>query len=191
MDSQKEQKPPPAKTRMTWQRAVAIVFALAVMVAFAFFLDKIPIGLGYLSVFLINLMGSGTVILPVPAIAVVCLAIKTLNPWLVGITAGVASAMGELTGYTLGYGGEVLIDENPVYQRFKGYMKRYGFWTILVLAIIPNPLFDMAGMAAGALRFPLSRFLVAALIGKTVRMIGVAWVCYYSLDFVLKLMGEQ
>jgi membrane protein DedA with SNARE-associated domain len=35
---------------------------------------------------------------------------------------------------------------------------------------------DVAGIAAGALRMPLPRFLVACLAGKTVRFIGLAWV---------------
>lgn len=188
MDSREKTSKPqaPAKTRLTWTRAAAIVLALAAMVAFALFQEQVRQyrELGYLTVFLINLMGSGTVILPVPALLIVYLAGETLIPWVVGVVAGVASALGELTGYMLGYGGGVLIDENPVYRKFEGFMKRYGFWTILVLAIIPNPLFDMAGMAAGALRFPLSRFLIAALIGKTLRMIVVAYAGYYSLGFV-------
>ncbi|MBI2845751.1 MAG: VTT domain-containing protein [Chloroflexi bacterium] len=180
----KAQAPP--KTRFTWRRAAAVLFALAVIVAFAFFQDEVRKyqELGYLGLFLINLMGSGTIILPVPALLSVYLAGETLNPWLVGVVSGAASAIGELTGYLLGFGGGVLIDENPVYQKFYDFMKRYGFWTILVLAIIPNPLFDMAGMAAGALRFPVSRFLIAAFIGKTVRMIAVAYAGYYSLGFV-------
>lgn len=183
--SDKATKTPP-RTRLTWTRAAAILFALGVMVAFAFFQDQIQKyqGLGYLGLFLINLMGSGTIVLPVPALLSVYLAGETLTPWLVGVVAGAASALGELTGYMLGFGGGVLIDENPVYQRFYNFMVRYGFWTILVLAVIPNPLFDMAGMAAGALRFPMSRFLLAALIGKTIRMIAVAYAGYYSLGFV-------
>ena len=45
-------------------------------------------------------------------------------------------------------------------------MCRFGDATVFVMAAIPNPLFDVAGMAAGSLRFPLWRFLLAAFLGK-------------------------
>ncbi|MCJ7626574.1 MAG: VTT domain-containing protein, partial [Anaerolineaceae bacterium] len=48
---------------------------------------------------------------------------------------------------------------------------KFGDLTILVLALIPNPLFDMAGITAGALKMPISRFLIWCCLGKILKML--------------------
>jgi len=45
-------------------------------------------------------------------------------------------------------------------------MEKYGFWTVLFCASIPNPLFDLAGIACGHLRIPFKIFFSACFIGK-------------------------
>ncbi len=45
---------------------------------------------------------------------------------------------------------------------------------IFVLALVPNPLFDIAGIAAGALRVPVIGYLAAAAGGKVIKNIIVA-----------------
>ena len=59
---------------------------------------------GYLGVFLASLIGSATIILPVPSFALVIAAGSQLDPLWVGIISGAGAAIGELTGYGLGYG---------------------------------------------------------------------------------------
>ena len=59
---------------------------------------------GYLGLFVINLIGSATIIFPVPAFVVVFAMGAVLNPWLVGIVSGAGCALGELTGYAIGRG---------------------------------------------------------------------------------------
>ena len=52
---------------------------------------------------------------------------------------------------------------------------KIGMLTIFVLAILPLPLFDIAGMAAGVLKMPLPKFLIATLGGKLIKM----WLAAY------------
>ena len=59
--------------------------------------------------------------------------------------------------------------------------KRWRDLAILVLATIPNPLFDLAGMASGALRIPVTRFLFFCWIGKTIKMLLFAYAGATSL----------
>ena len=59
---------------------------------------------GYLGVFLASLIGSATIILPVPSFALVIAAGSQLDPLWVGVISGTGAAIGELTGYGLGYG---------------------------------------------------------------------------------------
>ena len=182
----------PARWRFpaTIKRFLAFLLAFSITVFIFLFRDRLAgyERYGHLGVFLVNLLGSGTVILPVPALLVVYLGGGVWHPLLVGLVGGLASALGELTGYLLGYSGQGLIENQTLYTRMEGWMRRNGFLTILILSIIPNPVFDVAGMAAGALRFPLRLFFLSALIGKSVKMITLAYAGFYSLTFVERLI---
>ena len=47
-------------------------------------------------------------------------------------------------------------------------LQRYGFWAIVLFASIPNPLFDLAGLACGHFLIPFWTFFGATVIGKAV-----------------------
>ena len=61
---------------------------------------------------------------------------------------------------------------------------------IIVLAFIPNPLFDLAGMASGALKLPIWKFLLACAIGKIIKMLMFAYAGYYSIGWLTKWFGR-
>lgn len=136
---------------------------------------------GYLGIFLTTLIGSATVVLPVPALAIVYVAGSIWNPILVGLVAGLGDALGESTGYLAGYAGHGLIEDAPLYRRFEKWMLRNGFLTIFFLSVIPNPVFDLAGVAAGASQFPGRWFFLATWMGKTIKDTAIALAGYYSV----------
>jgi uncharacterized membrane protein YdjX (TVP38/TMEM64 family) len=68
------------------------------------------------------------------------------------------------------------------------WMKRRGSIVIFVLAFVPNPLFDLAGAAAGALRYPIWKFLLVCFLGKTPKSILVAFAGAWTLDWVLEFV---
>lgn len=145
---------------------------------------------GYVGAFLINVLASATVIFPVPAVLVTFAlgGIKPLNPLLLGLVAGFGAGLGELTGYMAGYGSQGLVENNKIYSRLENWMRRRGSLTIVVLAFIPNFFFDVAGFAAGALRFPLWKFLIMCWLGKIPRFIGIAFAGAWSLSWVIDLI---
>ncbi len=53
-------------------------------------------------------------------------------------------------------------------------MGRRGWIVVLVVSAIPNPIFDIVRMIAGAMPMPLWQFFGAVWVGKTVRSVGVA-----------------
>jgi len=124
---------------------------------------------GYPGVFAINLLGNATVILPAPSLAVVSVMGTVLNPFLVGLAAGTGAAIGELTGYLAGWSGQAVIGNRGRYERMLGWTDKYGLWVVFVLSAIPNPLFDLAGIAAGAVKIPVLQFLLVCWLGKTVK----------------------
>jgi uncharacterized membrane protein YdjX (TVP38/TMEM64 family) len=103
---------------------------------------------------------------------------------LVGLAAGVGEALGELTGYAAGFGGRAVIEDQRAYERLVAWMQRRGGITVFVLSVIPNPFFDLAGIAAGTLRYPLWRFLFFCWMGKTIKTALVAWSGALSLHII-------
>jgi uncharacterized membrane protein YdjX (TVP38/TMEM64 family) len=87
----------------------------------------------------------------------------------VGLVAGMGEAIGEFTGYAAGYGGRIVFEGRPEYERVRRWMERRGTITMFVLSAFPNPLFDVAGVAAGAVKMPVRRFFLAVLAGKIIK----------------------
>ena len=46
---------------------------------------------------------------------------------------------------------------------------------VFLLAVIPNPFFDLAGVAAGALKMRLPLFLFWVWLGETIKMLSFAY----------------
>jgi membrane protein YqaA with SNARE-associated domain len=183
--------PPPPTRRLRIVQILTIVVVIAALGAAVYFRDRLQElrQYGYAAVFLVGLVSNATLILPVPGLAVSSVMGGVFNPWIVGLVGGVSQALGELTGYMAGYSGQTWVDENPVYDRLTGWMQRYGVLTIFVLAVIPNPVFDLGGVAAGALRFPLWKFLASCTVGKVVKNILFALAGYYGIEALFNLLG--
>ncbi len=130
---------------------------------------------GYPGVFLTTLLASATVIFPSPTLVAPLIAGTFLPPVLVGLVAGLGAALGEVTGYLVGYGASALAARSRYYGLIRRFVERFGLLAVLVLAFIPNPLFDLAGIAAGATRISYGRFLVVCFLGKTARFILLAY----------------
>jgi len=139
---------------------------------------------GYTSIWFLAFIGAALVFLPVSSLAAVCVAAAVdLNPFLLAVVAGSAEALGELTGYLAGMGGKAVFDRNRFYLRFKNLFSRYAALTLLVGSIIPNPLFDIMGVAAGSILYPVRKFLLLVFIGKVVKFTWVSLGCYYGMTW--------
>ncbi len=146
---------------------------------------------GYPGIFLFTLLTYATVILPAPGVTVVMVMGSVFNPFWVGVAAGAGAALGELSGYAAGYSGQTVMEHVPVYQRLRAWMGHSPWKTFLgliLLSAMPNPAFDVAGIAAGALRIPLPRFLGALWIGETAKMWMFAFAGAYSVDWIMRLV---
>jgi len=163
---------------VNWRQLVARVIVLISMIGIAMIAYTIRNEVqtlqryGYIGIFIINVIGSATIILPAPAWVMVVAAggLAALNPFWIGTVAGLGSTIGELTGYTARYSGQIFVENKKLYRRVYHLADRYGALIIFILAVLPVPLFDLGGMAAGALRMPWHRFLVATLGGKIIKM---------------------
>ncbi len=177
-----------------WALAVARILAVLVVIAISVFVfsirDRVQefAAWGYPGIFLITLLANATVFLPAPGVAVVFAMGHIFNPWLVGLAAGTGGALGELSGFLAGFGGQAVVERTAIYNRILPWVNKYGGWAILVLSAIPNPFFDLAGLAAGVSKMSVARFLLFCWIGQCIKMTAFAFAGAYSLGWILELV---
>lgn len=164
------------KLREILVSVIAVVGSIGIAVGVFYFRHEMRgLGqLGYPGVFIISLLSSATLFVPAPGFIAVFALGAVLNPLLVGIIAGAGAALGESTGYFAGLGGKAVIEDRPIYQRFHRWITRYGPFAILVMAALPNPVFDIGGIIAGVSGMPLWQFILATWMGKSIRFIIIA-----------------
>ncbi|RLI21991.1 hypothetical protein DRO47_03140 [Candidatus Bathyarchaeota archaeon] len=147
---------------------------------------------GYLGVFFISLIGALSILFPIPYTLVIYLLGGFLNPILVAVAGGVGSALGEISGYALGYYGRKLVSEER--KRKMDYVtkifRRYGSIVIFVFALTPLP-DDLLFIPLGILKYPLLKIFIPALAGKFIMNLILAYSGKFSIGLVRELMGEE
>jgi membrane protein DedA with SNARE-associated domain len=176
------------ETRTTLLRILAVLAVIGISV-FVFSIrehvDKFA-EYRYLGVFLIALLANATVFLPAPGVAIVFAMGSMLNPLGVALAAGAGGALGELTGYLAGFSGQAVVEKKAAYARIQPWVQKWGGWAVLVLAAIPNPFFDLTGIAAGTLKMPVWKFLLFCWVGQTIKMAAFAYAGAASLPLLFK-----
>lgn len=144
---------------------LALAFAALIATTFASAQPAPTPGLGTISLVLAGLMGA------------------SFEPIVVGVAAGAAGTVGLLTSYGVGATGvgQLLVQRlkrRPAVTQAVGrafaVIRRRGAWAILVLAVVPNPLYAWSSVAAGASRMPFLGYVAAAACGSFARFIAVA-----------------
>ena len=146
---------------------------------------------GYTGAFVINLIGSASIVVPVPGLAAVCGAAAPavgLNIVLLGLAGAGGSTIGEMTGYLAGYGGQSFVQKSRYYGTVQSWVMRRGSVALFVLAALPTPFFDIAGIASGSLGYPLKRFLFWVFLGKIIKFILIGYACQQSIGWLTELI---
>lgn len=162
--------------KLTLVRVLTLLAVLVITAVLFYYRDKVAkLGsLGYPGIFLVSLLSNATLFLPVPGVLFTSAMGAIFNPFLVALLAGTGATIGEISGYLVGFSGQGVIENKTWYDRITRWAKRYGDLTIFLMALIPNPVFDMVGMAAGASKMPLWRFLLWSWLGKCLKMLAFA-----------------
>ncbi|MFN3975134.1 MAG: VTT domain-containing protein [Dehalococcoidia bacterium] len=169
---------------------VAVVVVIAAAIVFRNFLWAFRAAT-YPGIFLLSFAGSASIFVPIPGLASVCAGagVLELNPWAVAALAAAGEALGETTGYLAGVGGRFLVEKHPYYLRFYAWMRYRGGLVLFIASVIPNPLFDLIGIAAGSLRYPLHLFYPIVFLGKLLKDLGIASLCNLGLMHILRWLG--
>ncbi|MBC8334219.1 MAG: VTT domain-containing protein [Anaerolineales bacterium] len=140
---------------------------------------------GYPGIFLISLLSNATVLLPAPGLAVVFTMGSIFHPFGVALAAGTGGAIGELSGFMAGFSGQAVVERMDIYERIIAWVEKYGTFAILIFAAVPNPFFDLAGIAAGATKIPIKNFLLACWIGQIIKALIFAYAGATSIGWIL------
>ena len=122
----------------------------------------------YLGAFVIGLIFNATVVLPTGG-AIILVALGANMPFpgpiFVGLLGGTGAALGEIAGYVAGRSGRTLFARRELYHRIERWMMRWGGLAVFVGSVFPF-VFDLVGIAAGAMRFRFWKFLLYCWLGR-------------------------
>lgn len=163
---------------------LGLALVVAVSVGITLYRDQIT-ELGFLSypnIFLLSMIWNSTVLFPIPSFWIYFLLGGIFHPALVGLAGGSGAAVGELTSYLAGYSGQAILhpQRRKLYTRVENWLKRWGLIVIFGFNLVPFFPFDIAGIAAGATRFPLWKFYLACLAGRSISYGFIAFLGYWG-----------
>ena len=181
---------PNLQSKQHLSRIILFIIVIAVIITTLLLRDVNDLDkAGYAGLGFTVLLATGGLILPVPSLAAACLVGSLLNPTYAAIIACSAGTIGESTGYFLGYSGRGILDRYRFYGKLENLTRRRGWLVIFLVALIPNPIFDLVGIAAGTLRFPIWKFLLFVWIGKFLKFLAVTLGCAYSVKWLSNMFG--
>lgn len=157
----------------------------------------------YLAVFIVSIISTSTIFVPFPIYVIIFFAAGLgLHPFMVGVFAGLGSAIGEMFGYLIGIGGRYVAEEKVVLEKtkkkrtskfvrkFEKLFKSYGFWVIMITSFLPFP-FDFIGILSGASKYDIKKFYIGVSVGKIAKCLLIAYAGYLTIPYVrLFLIAE-
>lgn len=174
---------------------LTLILTIAITIGLFYFSNRYPgkveaLGAyGYIGFFIVSLISSASVILPVPGVLILFPLVATLNPLLVALAGSTGGIIGEITAYMAGYGGRGVTDSGRLQERTERWMKRWGTWTVFAFATIPLLPFDIAGLVAGALHYPFWKFMIVGWVGKSLKFIALAYAAAWGWQAVSQYFG--
>jgi len=147
---------------------------------------------GYFGVFLVSFVGAVSILFPIPStLFIFWLGLMGFDPLMLMVAGGSGAALGELSGYLLGYYGRRILSQERQ-QKMSYLVKmfgRYGPIAIFIFALTPLP-DDLLFIPLGILRYSVVKAFIPALIGKLLMSYLLAYFGRTGGEFILLLFGE-
>ena len=171
----------------------AFLVLLVVVISVLLFINRSFIShfeaIGYPGAFLIGLVSNATFILPMPGLLILFTLATVFNPVLIGLLGAAGGAVGELSGYALGYSGRAITGDSKWVNRGEELIQKRGFLAIFLFALVPFLPFDVLGLVAGILRYPVWKFILASFLGKALLYVAVALASAQGWNVVQRIFG--
>ncbi|HIH88936.1 TPA: hypothetical protein HA344_06990 [Candidatus Bathyarchaeota archaeon] len=113
------------------------------------------------------------------------------NPIILGASAGIGGAIGDIIPYLLGLGVAETIEKtgSKAENLVDKWMKKYGLWAILVVAMTPLPDLPIV-MLAGTRRLPFTKLVIIEAVGKTVLYSLGAFIGGWVFELLIGAVGS-
>lgn len=143
---------------------------LAFVLGTAFFLLSLVLAVdpkpflkfGYVGVFVFNLFGPGTLLVPLLA--------RHMNIVLLAFATALGMAFNDSVSWLVGRSGDAIIPRSKKIEKIEGTIHRFGPVALFFWSLIPIP-YDIIGFIAGYLEFSYRSFIIPTFLGKFVRFI--------------------
>jgi membrane protein YqaA with SNARE-associated domain len=156
-------------------------------------------GFGIFGVFLVSIVDSSFVPLPLPGITdimVIILAARHHSWFLLILLATAGSMIGGSISYQAGLSGGMAFIEKRIPARiFKqvcDWMERHAIISVALPAILPPPMpLSPFALAAGALRMPRNKFVTVFTISRCIRHSLAAWLGIHYGQHIIRLWNRM
>lgn len=215
--SQPEEVKPPRAKRDIYIGVSTIAVTVTVCVLAVVYQDKLMemaniAGYSLLGVFIVSLITGSAfafVVIPIPYWLLVVTLSSVLSPqWgilapvFVGLTSALATTLGHMPTFMMGYGGGKTYQglarflgarkkdgaKTGFYTRAVNWVKRHGSWAVFVMSVAFNPFHLPMTVAVGSLRYSPLKFFFFSFLGNGVKHLFLAFLGYFGLGSLLHFL---
>jgi membrane protein YqaA with SNARE-associated domain len=155
-------------------------------------------GFGLLGVFLVSIVDSSFVPLPLPGITdimIIVLAAQHQSWFLLILLATAGSALGGWFSYQVGQSGGMAFIEKRIpariFKRVCEWMENHAILSVALPAILPPPMpLSPFVLAAGALRMSRKKFLTTFTVSRCLRHSIAAWLGFHYGRHIVRLWNS-
>ena len=151
------------------------LFVFIIFLSVVVFLNREKIGnvgnIGYLGLTALCFLANSTVFLPAPSLMVAVSCGTVMNPWLVAFFGALGTSLGELVGYLFG------AVSKDISKKMKDFLDKCmeklknPYILVFLLALLPLPFFDFAGIYSGGTRMKVPVFFGVCFLGKFIKFV--------------------
>lgn len=144
-------------------RVLLVLGAVFLLLTFLVALDPTYYAqFGYPGVFIFNLFGPGTLLIPFMA--------QHFNIVLLAVVSACGMSLNDSVVYVMGRSGQTVVSPGEKANFARALVTRYGRAGLFLISIVPFPL-DFIGGTVGYLGFSYSYYVLPTFIGKFVRFL--------------------
>jgi membrane protein DedA with SNARE-associated domain len=154
---------------------------------------------GYFGIFLISMLGAMSIFVPIPYTVVIFIlgGLRSGGGWAfdplwIAVASGIGAAIGEFSGYLIGFGGRKVISKK--YKKKMDFLmklfKKFGPIVIFIFAVTPLP-DDLLFIPLGVMRYSVLQAFIPALLGKFVSNLIIAYSGRLSLQIIKDIFGVE
>ena len=147
--------------------------------------------MGLWGIFLTSLLSHATMVARDIFVPLFLALTPIYNPIILGATAGTGGAIGDIIPYLLGLGVAETVErtEGKAENLVDKWIKKYGLWAVLVVAMTPLPDLPVV-MLAGTRRLPFTKLVLIEAAGKTILYSLGAFVGGWVFELLIGAVGS-